>query len=136
MGGAFTGLADDWSAAFYNPAGAAWIQGSEVYLSGAAFSPRFDRDGLIVAIATDAEDGAVLRGAPETATALARPNATRAAGTVLLRGDCSRDRGVVKGGVAGAACGGWRPVQISSTPNSLIFTMSDQGSSRRTTEQP
>lgn len=40
MGGAFTGLADDWSAAFYNPAGAAWIQSSEVYLSGAAFSPR------------------------------------------------------------------------------------------------
>lgn len=40
MGGAFTGLADDWSAAFYNPAGAAWIRSSEIYLSGAAFSPR------------------------------------------------------------------------------------------------
>ena len=40
MGGAFTGLADDWSAAFYNPAGAAFLNSSELYLSGAAFSPR------------------------------------------------------------------------------------------------
>jgi long-chain fatty acid transport protein len=40
MGGAFTGLADDWSAVYYNPAGAAMLQGSEIYFSGAAFSPR------------------------------------------------------------------------------------------------
>lgn len=40
MGGAFTGLADDWSASFYNPAGAAMLEHSEFYMGGAAVAPR------------------------------------------------------------------------------------------------
>ena len=40
MGGAFTGLADDWSAAFYNPGGAAFMSRSEIYFGTAALSPR------------------------------------------------------------------------------------------------
>jgi len=40
MGGAFTGLADDWSAAFYNPAGAAMLEHSEIYIGGATVTPR------------------------------------------------------------------------------------------------
>lgn len=42
MGGAFTGLADDWSAAYYNPAGCAFLESSEFYLGGAAMTPRID----------------------------------------------------------------------------------------------
>jgi long-chain fatty acid transport protein len=42
MGGAFTGLADDWSAAYYNPAGAAFLSGSEIYFGGAVITPRID----------------------------------------------------------------------------------------------
>jgi long-chain fatty acid transport protein len=42
MGGAFTGLADDWSAVFYNPAGGAFIPASEMFLSGAVVSPRIE----------------------------------------------------------------------------------------------
>jgi long-chain fatty acid transport protein len=42
MGGAFTGLADDWSAAYYNPAGAAFLSGSEIQFGGAVITPRID----------------------------------------------------------------------------------------------
>jgi long-chain fatty acid transport protein len=42
MGGAFTGLADDWSAAYYNPAGCAFLGSSEFYLGAAAMTPRID----------------------------------------------------------------------------------------------
>lgn len=42
MGGAFTGLADDWSAAYYNPAGCAFLDASEFYLGAAAMTPRIN----------------------------------------------------------------------------------------------
>ncbi len=40
MGGAFTALADDWTAVHYNPAGAAWLTRSELFATAAIFSPR------------------------------------------------------------------------------------------------
>jgi len=40
MGGAFRGLADDWSASFWNPAGLATMENSELYASLFIFSPR------------------------------------------------------------------------------------------------
>ena len=69
----------------------------------------------------------------------APPLATRAAGTVLLRGDCSRDRGVVKGGVSDADRGGQRPVQIIIASLPALWDIhigTIQGGSGRTTEQP
>jgi long-chain fatty acid transport protein len=40
MGGAFTGLADDWTATHYNPAGGAWLPRSEIFGTAAVLSPR------------------------------------------------------------------------------------------------
>jgi len=40
MGGAFRGLADDWSASFWNPAGLAAMDHSEFHFSFSVFSPR------------------------------------------------------------------------------------------------
>jgi long-chain fatty acid transport protein len=40
MGGAFTGLADDWTAVHYNPAGAAWLLRSEISVAAVVLSPR------------------------------------------------------------------------------------------------
>lgn len=40
LGGAFRGLADDWSACFWNPAGIAYLEHSELNLSAYATSPR------------------------------------------------------------------------------------------------
>lgn len=40
MGGAFTGLADDWTAVHYNPAGGAWVLRSELSANAVMFSPR------------------------------------------------------------------------------------------------
>jgi long-chain fatty acid transport protein len=42
MGGAFTGLADDWSSAYYNPAGGAFLTRSEIQFTAAALTPRLD----------------------------------------------------------------------------------------------
>ena len=42
MGGAFTALADDWTAAHYNPAGAAWLPRSEVFGTAIILSPRIN----------------------------------------------------------------------------------------------
>lgn len=42
MGGAFTGLADDWTAIHYNPAGAAWLPRSEFFGTAAILSPRIN----------------------------------------------------------------------------------------------
>lgn len=42
MGGAFTGLADDWTAIHYNPAGGAFITRSELYATAVVLSPRID----------------------------------------------------------------------------------------------
>lgn len=39
MGGAFRGLADDWSAAYWNPAGLAQLEGSEFNLTGETINP-------------------------------------------------------------------------------------------------
>ena len=43
---------------------------------GTAFTPRFDRDGLVACIAVDARDGQVLMLAHMNAEALARPSET------------------------------------------------------------
>src|SRR4030067_649111 len=40
MGGAFRGLADDWSAAYWNPAGLTQLENSELNAMLAAISPR------------------------------------------------------------------------------------------------
>jgi long-chain fatty acid transport protein len=42
MGGAFRAVADDWSAAYWNPAGLAYVTQSEVSVLGQVFSPRPD----------------------------------------------------------------------------------------------
>lgn len=42
MGGAFTALADDWTAAHYNPAGAAWLLRSELSGTAVILSPRIN----------------------------------------------------------------------------------------------
>jgi long-chain fatty acid transport protein len=42
MGGAFRGLADDWSAAYWNPAGLAYLEKSEVSATYIVLSPRPD----------------------------------------------------------------------------------------------
>jgi long-chain fatty acid transport protein len=42
MGGAFTGLADDWTAVHYNPAGGAWVLRSQVVGNAMVLSPRLN----------------------------------------------------------------------------------------------
>lgn len=42
MGGAFRGLADDWSAAYWNPAGLTQLEQSEFTVMGVAISPRVE----------------------------------------------------------------------------------------------
>ena len=42
MGSAFRGLADDWSAVFFNPAGLTQLEGLTIGLSGAVIAPRGD----------------------------------------------------------------------------------------------
>lgn len=42
MGGAFTGLADDWTAVHYNPAGGAFVGRSEVFVTAVVLSPRIN----------------------------------------------------------------------------------------------
>jgi phosphoribosyl-AMP cyclohydrolase len=90
--------------------------------TGTTLQPRFDRDGLIVAIAADADTGEVLMVAHMDATALARTIATRQAwffsrsrrrlwkkgeesGNTLsvaeLRIDCDQDAVLLKVRVAG-----------------------------------
>ena len=92
--------------------------------TGAALQPRFDRDGLIVAIASDADTGEVLMVAHMDATALARTIATRQAwffsrsrnrlwkkgeesgntlAVVEMRVDCDQDAILLKVRVAGDA---------------------------------
>jgi phosphoribosyl-AMP cyclohydrolase len=112
----------------------------ETVETGTAFAPRFDRDGLIVAIATDADDGAILMVAHMNATALARTIATREAwfysrsrarlwrkgeesGNTLsvteMRVDCDQDAILLKVKVAGAgvACHrGYRSCFYRSVP--------------------
>jgi phosphoribosyl-AMP cyclohydrolase len=112
----------------------------EAVETGKSLAPRFDRDGLIVAIATDADDGQVLMVAYMDATALARTIATRQAwffsrsrnrlwrkgeesGNTLavdeLRVDCDEDAVLLKVRVAGAgvACHrGYRSCFYRSVP--------------------
>lgn len=56
MGGAFRGIADDWSAASYNPAGLAYLGASQVNLSLGVYSPRASYTPNVDAISTDGRD--------------------------------------------------------------------------------
>jgi len=47
MGGAFIGLADDYSAVYWNPAGATRIEGAQLTVTGADFLPLASREGWI-----------------------------------------------------------------------------------------
>jgi long-chain fatty acid transport protein len=47
MGGAFIGLADDYSAVYWNPAGITQIKGMEVTVTGADVASMASRDGLV-----------------------------------------------------------------------------------------
>jgi phosphoribosyl-AMP cyclohydrolase len=112
----------------------------ETVETGTALSPNFDANGLIVAIATDADTGEVLMVAHMDATALARTIATREAwfysrsrrrlwrkgeesGNLLhvseMRIDCDQDAILLKVRIAGAgvACHrGYRSCFYRSVP--------------------
>lgn len=53
MGGAFRGLADDWSATYYNPAGLALLEASELNLSLGIYSPRLTYNPNITSAGRD-----------------------------------------------------------------------------------
>ena len=99
-------------------------QDEETVETGTALSPRFDTNGLIVAIATDADSGEMLMVAHMDATALARTIETREAwfysrsrkrlwkkgedsgntlGVEEMRIDCDQDAVLLKVRVAGNA---------------------------------
>jgi phosphoribosyl-AMP cyclohydrolase len=114
--------------------------------TGTELSPRFDADGLIVAIASDAETGEVLMVAHMDATALARTIETREgwfysrsrrrlwkkgeeSGNVLtvaeMRVDCDQDAILLKVRVAGAglACHrGYRSCFYRTIPTGQVPT--------------
>jgi phosphoribosyl-AMP cyclohydrolase len=137
----------------------------ETVESGTILSPRFDRDGLVVAIATDADDGAVLMVAHMDATALARTIATGEAwfysrsrkrlwrkgeesGNTLsvseVRVDCDQDAILLKVRVAGdgVACHRgfrscfYRSVPIGAEPNQGTMLSLDRAMRRKDSADP
>jgi phosphoribosyl-AMP cyclohydrolase len=134
----------------------------ETVETGTDLSPRFDADGLIVAIATDADSGEILMVAHMDATALARTIATREgwfysrsrkrlwkkgeeSGNVLhvseMRVDCDQDAILLKARVAGAgvACHRgyrscfYRSVPLGEPPNQALVLNFDTAMRRMAT---
>jgi len=127
----------------------------EAVEAGTVFSPRFDADGLIVAIATDADSGEVLMVAHMNREALARTIATGEAwfwsrsrrrlwrkgeesGNALavadMRVDCDQDAILIRVRVAGAgvACHTgyrscfYRSVPLGATPTTDLALVFDE----------